>query len=124
MQRICVYAGSNKGTREEYQAATRALGQELVKRNLGLVYGAAQVGLMGVIADTVLAAGGEAIGVMPRALFSREVAHPDLSKLYETSSMHERKAMMAQLADGFIALPGGFGTLDELFEILTWAQIG
>lgn len=124
MQRVCVYAGSNKGIREEYQVAAHALGRELVRRNLGLVYGAAQVGLMGVIADSVLAAGGEAIGVMPRALFRREVAHPRLSKLYETSSMHERKAMMAQLADGFIALPGGFGTLDELFEIITWAQIG
>jgi len=124
MHRICVFAGSNLGNRQEYQQAARALGQELVARELGLVYGGASVGLMGVIADAVLAAGGEVIGVLPRALFRREVAHPHLTELHEVSSMHERKALMADLADGFIALPGGLGTFDELFEITTWAQLG
>src|SRR5713101_7992943 len=124
MQRICVFAGSNLGKRPEYQQAARDLGQELVARKLGLVYGGASVGLMGIVADTVLAAAGEVIGVLPRALFRREVAHPHLTELHEVGSMHERKALMADLADGFIALPGGFGTFDELFEITTWAQIG
>src|SRR6266699_2769409 len=113
MHRICVFSGSNTGKRKEYQQAARDLGQELIARGLGLVYGGASVGLMGVIADTVLAAGGEVIGVIPRALFRREVG-----------SMHERKALMADLSDGFIALPGGFGTFDELSEITTWAQLG
>ena len=122
MQRICVYAGSNTGIRPEYKQAAQALGRELVKRKLGLVYGGGQVGLMGAIADTVLAEGGEVIGVMPKALFPSEVAHPGIT-LYEVKGMHERKAMMADLADGFIALPGGLGTYDELFEMLTWAQL-
>ena len=124
MQRICVFAGSNYGNRPEYRQAAQALGQELAARGLGLVYGGAGVGLMGVIADTVLAHGGEVIGVIPRGLFKREIAHSGLTKLYEVGSMHERKALMADLADGFIALPGGFGTFDELFEITTWAQLG
>lgn len=124
MHRICVFAGSNLGKRQEYQQAARDLGQELVARELGLVYGGASVGLMGVVADTVLAAGGEVIGVLPRALFRREVVHPHLTKLHEVGSMHERKALMAELADGFVALPGGLGTFDELFEITTWAQLG
>lgn len=124
MQRICVYTGSNLGVRQDYQQAAIAMGQELVARGLGLVYGGGHVGLMGVIADTVLAEGGEVIGVMPGALFPREVAHPGLTQLYEVGSMHERKALMADLADGFVAMPGGFGTYDELFEIITWAQIG
>ncbi len=124
MRRICVYAGSNKGTRQEYQQAARALGEELVVRGLGLVYGGGRVGLMGVIADAVLAAGGEVIGVIPGALFPVEVAHQDITTLYEVKSMHERKALMADLSDGFIALPGGCGTYDEFFEIFTWAQIG
>jgi len=124
MQRICVFSGSNKGTRPEYQQAAQALGQELVARGLGLVYGGASVGLMGIVADTVLATGGEVIGVLPRGLFRREVAHTNLTALHEVGSMHERKALMADLADGFIALPGGFGTFDELFEIITWAQLG
>src|SRR5579864_7679839 len=124
MHRICVFAGSSLGNRQEYQQAARDLGQELVARELGLVYGGASVGLMGIVADTVLAAAGEVIGVLPRALFRREVAHPHLTELHEVGSMHERKALMADLADGFIALPGGFGTFDELFEITTWAQIG
>ncbi|HEX6482119.1 MAG TPA: TIGR00730 family Rossman fold protein [Ktedonobacteraceae bacterium] len=124
MRRICVFAGSNVGVRPEYSEAARALGKELVKRGLGLVYGGASVGLMGVIANTVLAEGGEAIGVLPRGLFIRELPHKGLTKLYEVDSMHERKALMADLADGFISLPGGFGTFDELFEIITWAQLG
>ncbi len=124
MHRICVFAGSNLGKRPEYQQAAQALGQALITRGLGLVYGGASVGLMGVVADSVLAAGGEVIGVLPRALFRREVAHTHLTELHEVSSMHERKALMADLADGFIALPGGLGTFDELFEITTWAQLG
>jgi uncharacterized protein (TIGR00730 family) len=124
MQRICVFTGSKLGKREEYQQVAQRLGRELVGRGLGLVYGGASVGLMGVLADTVLAQGGEVIGVIPRNLFKNEVAHPHLSELYEVGSMHERKAKMADLADGFIALPGGYGTFDELFEIITWAQIG
>jgi uncharacterized protein (TIGR00730 family) len=124
MYRICVFAGSNSGIRQEYQLAARALGKELVRRGLGLVYGGASVGLMGIIADEVLEYGGEVIGVLPKGLFQREVAHANLTALHEVSSMHERKALMADLSDGFIALPGGFGTFDELFEITTWAQIG
>ena len=117
MQHICVFAGSNYGNRPEYRQAAQALGQELVARGLGLVYGGASVGLMGVIADSVLARGGEVIGVIPRGLFKREFPHSGLTQLHEVGSMHERKALMADLADGFIALPGGFGTFDELFEI-------
>lgn len=124
MRRICIYAGSNKGRLQEYQQAARDLGKELVARGWRLVYGGGQVGLMGIIADTVLAGGGEVIGVMPRALFPQEVVHKGVTTLYEVGSMHERKALMADLADGFVALPGGSGTYDELFEILTWAQIG
>ena len=124
MKRICVYAGSNVGVRQEYQEAARVLGQELVKRNLGLVYGGGHVGLMGILADAVLAGNGEVIGVMPAALFPNEVAYRNVTQFYEVGSMHERKAMMAELADGFIALPGGFGTYDELFEMITWSQIG
>mgnify|MGYP001305636058 CR=1 FL=1 len=124
MHRICVFSGSNLGVRPEYQQAAHALGQELASRGLGLVYGGASVGLMGVVADAVLAAGGEVIGVLPRGLFSREVPHKHLTELREVGSMHERKALMADLANGFIALPGGYGTFDELFEIITWAQLG
>lgn len=124
MHRICVFAGSNKGVRQEYQQAAQDLGQAMAARGLGLVYGGGGVGLMGIIADAVLAAGGEAIGVLPSGLFKREVAHQNLTTLHQVNSMHERKALMADLSDGFIALPGGFGTFDELFEIATWAQIG
>ena len=124
MKRICVFSGSNFGKREEYRQAARDLGQELVARGLGLVYGGASVGLMGVVADTVLAGGGEVTGVIPRSLVRREIAHKGLTRLHEVDSMHERKALMVDLADGFIALPGGFGTFDELFEITTWAQLG
>ncbi len=124
MRRICVFAGTNLGVRKEYQEAARELGRELLERGLGLVYGGGSIGLMGVIADSVLAGGGEVIGVIPYALSRREVAHRDLTALHEVGSMHERKALMADLADGFIAMPGGFGTFDELFEITTWAQLG
>ena len=124
MHRICVYCGSNTGKRQEYQQAARLLGKELVARGLGLVYGGGHVGLMGVVADAVMEEGGEVIGVMPRALFPREIVHNHLTQFHEVGSMHERKALMADLADGFIALPGGFGTYDELFEIITWSQLG
>ena len=124
MRRVCVFAGSSAGARPEYEEAARALGMELARRELGLVYGGSSTGLMGAVADAALAAGGEVIGVMPRGLFRREVAHLGLTELREVGSMHERKALMADLVDGFIALPGGYGTFDELFEIVTWAQIG
>jgi hypothetical protein len=123
-QRICVFTGSRPGARSEYAAAARQLGATLAQRKLGLVYGGGNVGLMGVLADAVLAGGGEVIGVIPEALVRKEVAHTGLSELRVVHSMHERKAEMAELADAFIALPGGMGTLEELFEILTWAQLG
>ena len=124
MTRICVLSGARYGTRPEYRTAAEALGRVLVARGLELVYGGARVGLMGVIADTVLAGGGRVTGVIPEALVAREVAHTGLDDLRIVDSMHERKATMADLSDGFIALPGGWGTFDELFEILTWAQLG
>jgi uncharacterized protein (TIGR00730 family) len=124
VRRICVFAGSQSGARPEYALVAAALGRELVRRGLALVYGGSRVGMMGVVAEAVLGAGGEAIGVIPRGLFRREVAHTGLTTLHEVGSMHERKALMADLADGVIALPGGFGTFDELFESITWAQIG
>ncbi|GLV59191.1 LOG family protein YvdD [Dictyobacter sp. S3.2.2.5] len=124
MSRICVFAGSNPGVRPEFVQAARELGQELAGRGIGVVYGGGRIGLMGAIADAALEAGGEVIGVLPRGLFQREVAHEHLTNLYTVNSMHERKALMADLSDAFIALPGGFGTFDELFEITTWAQIG
>jgi uncharacterized protein (TIGR00730 family) len=121
---ICVFAGSSSGARAEYAEAAQALGREMARRGLGLVYGGARRGLMGALADAALAEGGEVIGVIPRGLFQREVAHHGLTTLHEVASMHERKALMSDLADGFIALPGGYGTFDELFEIVTWAQLG
>jgi uncharacterized protein (TIGR00730 family) len=124
MRRICVFSGSSSGRREAYGEAAVALGRTLVGRGYGLVYGGARVGLMGAIADAVLAAGGEAIGVIPRALVTREVAHAGLTDLRVVASMHERKAMMSELSDGFVALPGGWGTLEELFEVMTWGQLG
>ena len=124
MQRICVYCGSSPGRRPVYAENARKLAQLLVERGLGLVYGGASVGVMGVLADAVLAAGGEVIGIIPHGLVAKEVGHTGLSDLRVVDSMHERKALMADLADGFIALPGGFGTLEELFEIMTWAQLG
>ena len=124
MKNICVYCGSNPGRQEAYSSAARALAQSLVDRNLGLVYGGASVGIMGLIADTVLQLGGRAVGVIPEALVRKEVAHQRLTELHVTQSMHERKTMMAELSDGFIAMPGGIGTLEEIFEIWTWAQLG
>jgi uncharacterized protein (TIGR00730 family) len=119
-----VYCGSNRGRRPEYVAAARFLAEELLQKNIGLVYGGAHVGIMGEIANTVLKGGGEVIGIMPQSLVDREVSHPGLTELIIVDSMHERKAMMADLSDGFIALPGGLGTVEELFEVLTWAQLG
>jgi len=124
MERVCVFCGSSAGSRPEYRSCAEELGRELVRRKIGLVYGGGNVGLMGAIADAVLAAGGEAIGVIPEHLMSREIGHTHLTKLHIVHSMHERKALMADLADAFIALPGGFGTLEEFFEILTWSQLG
>jgi len=124
MKRVCVFCGSSPGANPTYLATARALGRELAVRGLGLVYGGASVGLMGAVADGALAAGGEAVGVIPGALEAKELAHAGLSRLEVVASMHERKARMAELADGFLALPGGMGTLEELAEILTWAQLG
>ena len=124
MQRICVYCGSSPGRLPEYRETARSLGYELAARGLGLVYGGASVGVMGAVADAVLERGGEVIGVIPRALARKEVAHDGLAELIVAGSMHERKARMAELSDGFIALPGGWGTLEEIFEMLTWAQLG
>src|SRR5207344_759709 len=124
MHRICVFAGSSPGARPEYALAAQELGRALVARRLGVVYGGARVGLMGAVADTVLAGGGLVTGVIPEGLVTKEIAHDGLTELRVVASMHERKAMMNDLADGFIALPGGWGTLEEFFEVLTWAQLG
>ena len=124
MKRICVFAGSSRGAREDYAQAAERLARELVTRGYGVVYGGGRVGMMGVLADATLAAGGEVIGVIPKALLEKEVAHGGLTELRVVASMHERKAMMAELSEGFIALPGGLGTLEEFFEVLTWAQLG
>jgi len=124
MRRICVFLGSNPGTNPNYLATTRALGAEIARRGLTTVYGGAGVGLMGELADAALAAGGKVIGVIPESLRQKELAHKSLTDLRVVASMHERKALMAELADGFIALPGGLGTLEELCEVLTWAQLG
>jgi uncharacterized protein (TIGR00730 family) len=124
MKRICVYCGSSSGARRAYADAAQALGRALVRRGLGLVYGGSNVGLMATLADTVLAQGGEVIGVIPEPLVAKEVAHAGLTDLRIVRSMHERKALMAELADGFIAMPGGFGTLEEFSEIVTWIQLG
>ncbi|MBX3024033.1 TIGR00730 family Rossman fold protein [bacterium] len=123
MRRVCVFCGSSPGNSPEFARAAERLGRALAEAGIGLVYGGASVGLMGRLADSALAAGGEVVGVIPRALVDREVAHHGLADLRVVGSMHERKALMADLADGFVALPGGLGTLDELFEILTWAQL-
>lgn len=124
MRRVVVFCGSSAGGRPEYAAAAHALGSALAARGLGLIYGGASVGMMGAIADAVLAAGGEAIGVIPQHLVDREVAHAGLSDLRVVDTMHKRKALMAELADAVVALPGGTGTLDELFELFTWSQLG
>lgn len=122
--RYCIFSGSSWGVRDQYSRAAQALGRLLVESGIGLVYGGASVGLMGAVADAVLSEGGEVIGVIPQSLVDREVAHKGLNDLRITSSLHERKALMADLSDGFIALPGGIGTLEEMFEIWTWAQLG
>jgi hypothetical protein len=124
MRSICVFCGSNAGARSAYVEAAREAGRTIAARGLRLVYGGASVGLMGALADSALAAGGEVVGVMPRALIEREIAHAGLTELHDVASMHERKALMADLSDGFLALPGGAGTLEELFEVWTWAQLG
>ena len=124
MKRICVYCGSSPGKLPDYMESARTLGHELAARGLGLVYGGASVGVMGVVADAVLEKGGEVFGVIPYALATKEVAHSGLNELFVVDSMHERKAKMAELSDGFIALPGGWGTIEEIFEMLTWAQLG
>jgi uncharacterized protein (TIGR00730 family) len=123
MKAIAVYCGASFGTDPRYANAARALAQVLVEHNIGLVYGGGNVGLMGVIADEVLRLGGEVTGVIPRSLLEREVGHTGLTRQFVVKDMHERKAMMSDLADGFIALPGGMGTLEELFEMLTWSQL-
>jgi uncharacterized protein (TIGR00730 family) len=124
VRRVCVFCGSSLGSRPAYPDAARRLGEALARRRIGLVYGGGGIGLMGVIADAALAAGGEVIGVIPGALEGRELAHGKLTKLLVVGSMHERKAKMAELSDAFVALPGGLGTLEELAEVLTWAQLG
>lgn len=124
MKRICVFCGSSAGSRPEYRTAAEEMGRELVQRGIGLVYGGGNVGLMGIIADAVLNAGGEVQGVIPEHIMAREVGHKGLTKLHVVRSMHERKALMADLSDSFIAMPGGFGTLEEFCEVLTWSQLG
>jgi len=124
MKRVCVFCGSNPGARDDYANAARELAASLVRRNLTLVFGGGRVGLMGVVADEVLRLGGQAIGVIPRPLWQREVGHTALSDIRIVDTMHERKQLMSDLADAFIALPGGLGTIEEIFEIWTWAQLG
>lgn len=121
---VCVFCGASTGTAPLYRDAATALGQAIAKRGLRLVYGGGAVGLMGVVADAALAAGGEVIGIIPQSLERAEIGHPGLTRLEVVDGMHARKARMAELADGFIALPGGLGTLEELFEVWTWGQLG
>lgn len=121
---VCVFCGSSEGVREEYAAAARELGREMARREIRLVFGGGHVGLMGVVADAVLEARGEAVGVMPKALLEKEIGHQGLSDLRVVGTMHERKALMAGLSDAFVALPGGYGTFEEFMEALTWAQLG
>jgi uncharacterized protein (TIGR00730 family) len=124
MTRICVFAGSSAAVDARYLQAAAALGDAIARRRMGMVYGGGAVGLMGTCADAALAAGAEVVGVLPRALARSEVAHPNLSELRIVKTLHDRKAIMAALCDGFVALPGGCGTLDELFEAITWRQLG
>jgi len=124
LRRVCVFCGSNTGNRPAYRAAAKQLGALLVERSIELVYGGGNVGLMGVLADSVLAHGGRVIGVIPNFMLAKEVAHTGLSDLRIVSSMHERKAVMSDLSDGFLALPGGFGTFEEFCEVVTWSQLG
>jgi uncharacterized protein (TIGR00730 family) len=124
VRRVCVFCGASSGRAAAYAASARTFGAAAADRGLGLVYGGGKVGLMGAVADGALAAGGEVIGVIPRELVERELTHDGLTDLHVVGSLHERKALMAELADAFVALPGGFGTLDELMEQLTWSQLG
>ena len=124
MKRVCVFCGSSVGVRPAYASAARAMAAELVGRRIGVVYGGGGIGLMGVLADAMLERGGEVIGVIPRPLASKELAHPGITEMRVVDSMHERKALMASLADGFVAMPGGLGTFEETLEILTWSQLG
>lgn len=124
VKRICVFCGASPGARPEYAAATAELARLLVADGIGVVYGGGGVGLMGALADAVIAQGGEIVGVIPQALVDKEIAHRDVSDMRVVGSMHERKALMAELSDAFVALPGGLGTLEELFEVYTWAQLG
>lgn len=123
-RRLCVFCGSSRGNRPAYEARAMELGRELARRKIGLVYGGGNIGLMGALADQVLVDGGEVTGVIPYGLVVREVAHARLTKQHVVRSMHERKALMAELSDAFVALPGGFGTFEEVLEITTWAQLG
>ena len=124
IESICVFCGSNSGLRDVYRLAAESVGRRLAERKIELVYGGGSCGLMGTLADAAIAAGGRVVGVIPKAIEKHEIAHYGLSELHVVASMHERKAMMAELSDGFIALPGGIGTLEELFEVLTWSQLG
>ena len=124
MKRVCVFCGSNRGRQSIYAKSARHMGKTLAARGMGLVYGGGHVGLMGVIADAALAAGANVIGVIPRAMVDKELAMEGLTEMHIVDTMHQRKALMAELSDGFVALPGATGTADELFEILTWAQLG
>lgn len=124
MNRLCVYCGSSTGKRDVYVAAAGELGELLVQQEIGLVYGGSNVGIMGIIADTVLDGGGSVTGIIPNALHGKEIAHTGLTELHVVDSMHERKSLMAILSDGFIAMPGGFGTLEEIVEVITWGQLG
>ncbi len=124
MKNVCVYCGSSSGGVADYALAARQLAKAMASKGIGLVYGGASVGIMGKIADSVLEEGGNVIGIIPKGLFRKEVAHTGITELREVSSMHERKSLMADLSDGFIALPGGLGTLEEIFEIITWSQLG
>jgi uncharacterized protein (TIGR00730 family) len=124
MRRVCVFCGSSVGKQPAYAEAAQAMGAVLAERGIGLVYGGGNVGLMGVVADAVMAHGGEAIGVIPQSLADREIAHGGITQLHVVDSMHARKAMMAELADAFVAMPGGVGTFEEFFEVVTWTQLG
>lgn len=124
MEALCVYCGSKTGRRPGYRDTARTVGRHMAERNITLVFGAAGMGIMGTLADAVLEAGGRAVGIVPEELTHEEVPHKNLTELHVVASMHERKAMMEQRADGFVALPGGLGTLEEISEILTWAQLG
>jgi len=124
LKRVCVFCGSSFGARPAYKEAAQRLGKALAARGIGLVFGGGCIGLMGAVADAVLAGGGEAIGVIPDSLMRREIGHRGVTKLHVVQTMHERKALMADLSDAFIALPGGYGTLEEFFEVVTWSQLG